>query len=307
MPHSPTAVFGQWRFLEPYAFGDPQPDGSVRQATFEGFKRRYVIMGGFLGREVLGYRNLDEMQTIMAKNAAVARKEDALDLPRDQDTVVHVNLSPAEKKAYAEMKGQLAAMLAPGVQATVPNKLAQLMRLRQITAGHVPDDQGIVRTIGNSKVATISSIAHDTLAGEKRIVVFASFTHEINELCRSLERSGTEVLRITGGTPGADRIAIRKRFGSDDPARLILVAQIKTISLAVNELVTASNAIFASLSQQRDDIVQARDRLNRIGQTKPTTFWFANAPGTVDDIIYQSYVDRSNLEAAMLKHVMEQG
>jgi SNF2 family DNA or RNA helicase len=85
-----------------------------------------------------------------------------------------------------------------------------------------------------------------------------------------------------------------------------MVAQIKTMSLAVNELVTASHAIFATLSQQRDDIVQARDRLDRIGQTLPCTFWFALAPGTVDDVVYQSYLDRSNLEAAMLKHILDQ-
>jgi SNF2 family DNA or RNA helicase len=306
MPHSPLDVFAQWRFLDRFAFGSINPDGSRREATFSGFRNRFAVMGGYMGYEVLGFKNLDEMQSIMARNAVVAKKDQALDLPKSQDIVIPVNLSSAESKAYADMKANLAAVLAPGVQATVPNKLSQMMRLRQITAGHLPDDVGILRVIGDSKVQTIRSLVQDTLVGEKRIVIFALFTHEIEMLTKALAAKDTEVMVITGETDVADRKAMRERFGSDDPQRIVMVAQIKTMSLAVNELVTASHAIFATLSQQRDDIVQARDRLDRIGQTLPCTFWFALAPGTVDDVVYQSYLDRSNLEAAMLKHILDQ-
>lgn len=303
MPHSPMDVFGQWRFLDPYAFGTTNSDGTQRQATFGSFRSRYAVMGGFMGREVTGFRNLDEMQEIMARNACVARKEDALDLPPTMDVTVPVELSPGEKKAYKEMKDSLAATLLGGNAATVPNRLSQMLRLRQITSGYLPDDQGTVHVLGASKTKTIRSIVHDNLAGEKRIVIFALFTHEIEMLVEALKARDTEVAVITGATPAEERMGIRHRFGSDDPARIVLVAQIKTLSLAVNELVTANHCIFASLSQQRDDLIQARDRLNRIGQTRPVTFWYALAPGTVDMVIMQSHRDRTNLENAMLKHI----
>lgn len=304
MPHSPLDVFGQWRFLDPYAFGRQNPDGTQRQATITDFRHRYAVMGGFMGREVTGFRNLDDMREIMARNASVARKADALDLPPTMDVEVPVELSPAEKKAYKEMKTTLAATLTSGTS-TVPNMLTQMLRLRQITSGYLPDDSGVNHILGASKVDTISSIVHDNLAGEKRIVVFALFTQEIRMLEQRLARKGTEVMVITGGTPGEERMRLRKRFGSDDPARIVLVAQIKTLSLAVNELVSANHCIFASLSQQRDDLIQARDRLNRIGQTRPVTFWYALAPGTVDTVIMQSHRDRTDLENAMLQHIMD--
>jgi SNF2 family DNA or RNA helicase len=79
------------------------------------------------------------------------------------------------------------------------------------------------------------------------------------------------------------------------------------MSLAVNELITASHAIFGSLSQQRDDLIQARDRLSRIGQTRPMTFWYAVAPGTVDEVILKSHRERTDLEDAMLKHIQTGG
>lgn len=296
MPHSPLDVFAQWRFLEPFAFGTRD-----KVATFGGFRNRYAVMGGYMGHEVVGFRNLDEMQDVMARNAIVVRKEDALDLPATTEVVIPVHLSPAEQRAYDTMKSDLAVDI--GEDSTVaPNHLAQMMRLRQITAGHLPIDDE-VRTLGTSKADTIASLVHDTLAGEKRIVIFALFKAEVETLRAALSRKGTEVLTITGATPNDERIAMRKRFGSDDPSRLVMVAQIKTMSLAVNELVTASHAIFASMSQQRDDWVQAKDRLNRIGQTRPTTFWYANVPGTIDDVILDVHRNRTSLENALLAHI----
>lgn len=304
MPHSPLDVYGQWRFLDPYAFGSTTAAGERRQATLGSFRSRFAIMGGYLGREIKGFRNLDDMHRIMAERAIVARKEDALDLPPTMNAVVPVELSAAERRAYEEMKHDLAVRFADA-DATVPNRLAQLMRLRQITSGHLPDDAGNIREIGDSKARTISSIVHDNLAGERRIVVFSQFTHEINQLRTVLARPGTDVQAITGATSAADRLAIRRRFGSDDPARIVLIAQVRTMSLAVNELVTASHAVYGSLSQLRDDYVQSRDRLNRIGQTKPVTYWLALAPNTVDEVILRAHEQREDLEASMLRHIQD--
>lgn len=308
MPHSPLDVFAQWRFLQPYAFGNRMQDGSIKKATFGNFKTRYARLGGWMGKEVVGFQNLDEMQRIMAENAIVARKEEALDLPKTTTITLPVHLTAAEKAAYRDMTENLAVSLPTG-QVVVNNWLTQAMRLRQITSGHMPDDQGNVHVIGQSKVNTIHSLVRDTLTSEKRIVVFALFTEEIRLLREALSKDkGTEVMTITGATPVEERLRMRQRFGvqpEQDPTRMILVAQIKTISLSVNELVTANHAIFASLSQQRDDIIQAQDRLNRIGQTRPVTFWYALAPGTVDEVIMKSHRDRTSLEAAMLSHIKQ--
>lgn len=305
MPVGPLDVFGQWRFLAPYDFGDEMPDGSARRATLASFKNKYAVEGGFMGREVIGYKNLDHMQSIMAKRAVVARKEDALDLPSTTEVVVPVNLSVAEEKAYLGMKRDLSAKF-QGNELIAQNVLTQMLRLRQITSGHLPDDHGQVHELGTSKVQTITSLVQDSLAGEKRIVIFCLFSKEIEMLHRSLSvERGTEVMRIEGATPGERRLALRQRFGSDDPQRMVLIAQIKTLSLAVNELVTANHAIFGSLSQQRDDLVQARDRLNRIGQKRPVTFWYALAPRTIDEVIFKSHQDRTDLESAVLNHILD--
>lgn len=306
MPAGPLDVFAQWRFLDPYAFGQLQPDGSMKRATMDGFKARYAVLGGYLGHEVVGYRNLDELQRIMSQRAVVARKEDELDLPPVIPIPVPIILSPAEKQAYDQMKKDLSTKLLGGqLTASSNNRLTQMMRLRQITAGHLPDDTGTVHTIGTTKVDAIRSIAHDTLAGVNRIVVFCLFTHELHQIAEKLKEAGTVIMAIGGETPRDERLRYRARFGSNEKTRMILIAQVQTLSLAVNELVTASDVIFGSLSQQRDDLIQAIDRLNRIGQKgEKVRVFFVEAPKTIDEVIHKSHDDRTNLESAVLRHIL---
>src|SRR3546814_13067942 len=91
-------------------------------------------------------------------------------------------------------------------------------------------------------------------------------------------------MQITGDTSPKERQALRERFGSEENVRIVLIAQMRTMSLAVNELVTASHAVYASLSERRDDWVQSRDRLHRIGQKRPVTFWNVLVPKAVAEV-----------------------
>jgi SNF2 family DNA or RNA helicase len=309
MAHSPMDVFAQWRFLDPEAFSTLRADGTRKSLSYSSFEQRYAKLGGWMGRQVVGFQRLDEMQHVLAKRSSVVRKIDALDLPKTTDVIVRVNLTYQEVKAYESMKDTMAVSLREG-SVVAGNRLAQMMRLRQITAGILPipgnsDPSSKIPSGGSSKIKVIKSLVQDNLAGEKRIVIFAVFRDEIRALQAVLTVKGTEVMVITGDTPVARRMTMRKRFGSDAPDRIVMIAQIRTMSLAVNELVTANHAIFATLPYQRDDLVQARDRLHRLGQKLPVTFWYALAPKSVDEVVFTSHQKRTNLEQAMLHHVRD--
>lgn len=308
MPHSPMDVWAQWRFLEPEAFylPDTRQKTGRKPMSFGAFQDRYGVFGGWQGRQVIAYKNLGEMQKVMEENSIVVRKADALDLPPVMDVTVPVRLSPAERRAYDDMKDQLATVMSDGVSASVPNRLAQMMRLRQITSGYLPDDNGVTRIIGSSKVDAATATVTDTLAGQRRVVVFAHFRQEVAALADRLrhDEPKTVVMTITGDTPPKEREALRKRFGSDEKQRIVLVAQMRTLSLAVNELVSASHAVFTSLSERRDDVVQARDRLNRLGQTgQSVTFWNVEVPGSVDEVIRKAHLERESIESALLAYI----
>lgn len=305
MPHSPLDVWSQWQIMDPLEFFTTTSQGH-QPMSFGRFKARYARLGGFYN-EILGFRRLDEMRQVMQQRAMVVEKEDALDLPPYQDVIVPVHLSPREQSAYDGMKKELAYKLEMGTLTSAPNRLTQMMRLRQITSGYLPDDSGTIVQVGQSKAAVIDSLVNDSLAGEKRVVVFSHFRPEIALLTEKLARPGTTLYTITGDTPSQERTRIRARFGSKSSDRMVLVCQTATMSMAVNELVTASHAVFASLSLQRDTQIQARDRLHRIGQDRHVTYYYCLAPKSVDEVIHRVQQDRTDLEKALISHIQDQG
>jgi superfamily II DNA or RNA helicase len=322
-PHSPLDVYGQWRFLAPWTFSDQHGEDYTKRPTkmtvdewkeikpwsWDSFQKHYSTPGGYKGKGIGGFQNLPELNNRVAERSHVVLKKDALDLPPVQDVDVHVSLNTAEAKAYQQMCDDLATELASGEVIEAVNVLAKLMKLRQITSGFAKDTEtGEVHNIGSSKRKDVMEVCNVTLAGEKRLVVFAYFRAECEMLADALRKTnkGATVEVITGATHRNERLAIRQRFGdvSGNPQRMILVAQARTMSISVNELVTAQHGVFASLSERRDDWVQARGRLDRKGQVgKSVTFWNCFVPGTIDEIMIQRHKDRGDLEKDLLDHI----
>jgi SNF2 family DNA or RNA helicase len=324
-PNSPLDVYGQWRFLAPWTFSDHYNDPRVKNPTaldertrrslrpwsWTTFKNRYALHGGYKSKQIVGYMNGKELQDRMGQRAMVVRKADALDLPPVTDVTVHVDLSPRERKAYADMKRDLAAQMADGSLLEATNALAKIMKLRQITAGFIHNtDDGVTHQLGSSKRKAVCDVVNTTLAGENRVVVFAYFKSECAALEKALQQKGRTVEIVTGATSADERLAIRKRFAdtTNHPEQIVLVAQARTMSLAVNELVTAQNAVFASVSERRADWVQARDRLDRNGQTgAKVTFWNVVVPDSIDEVMLKTHRDKSSLEGALLDHIAAHG
>lgn len=323
-PLSILDCYGQWRFLAPWTFSDQynepftkQPlrmtkaeQASVRPWPWTRFKARYAVAGGYKGKGIGGFQNEDDLKNRIAERSMVVRKEDALELPPVTDVDVHVTLSAKETKAYKEMAEELVAEMDDGTLVEAVNALAKMMKLRQVAAGFVKDTAtGEVHVIGDSLRKAVREVVEVTLAGEQRLVVFAYFRSECAMLADALSKAhGVTVELITGTTPARERLAIRQRFFdvSGNPQRTILVAQQRTMSLSVNELVTAQNAVYASMSERRDDWVQSRGRLDRNGQVgQHVTFWNVFSPGLIGEIMLRRHENRGNLEKALLDHIRE--
>jgi len=294
MPKGIENVYRQLQIIDPEVF----------PTSYNGFLDTYAVMGGFQGREIVSYRRLDEFEEKLKDVAHVVKKEDALDLPPTTDVVVPVTLSAKELKAYQEIKKELLTELDSGEVITIDNALVKSLRLRQAALGFLPKPDGDgYAFLGTSKIAAAKSLIHETLEGEKRIVVFTTFGNELEALKQTLAATGTRIDVINGATPSDDRLAIRKRFASSDPQRIVLIAQVGTVNVGINELVSASNAVFTTLPLDRAVFDQAKARLDRQGQTKPVTYYYIEASGTVDGVVRAAHQTRADLESAITAHI----
>lgn len=300
-PKSPLDTFGQWLFLNPRRFGD----------KWGMFRYTYAVYGGYLGREVIRYQNLERLKEAVAMDATVVSKDEALDLPPLTEIPIHVKLSNQEREAYLSMANDyLVEVKKEGRRtehALAPSTLTRILRLRQITGGSLgyEDKDGVKQTydVGDSKLQLCTNKV-ETLVGQgEKVVIFAHFVRDVARLQEEIDKvlNGTRkknripVYAVTGAVPKQNRRGWRKEFQSyDGPA--VFIAQMRTMSLAINEFVVAANVIFYSMSERRDDYDQAKDRLHRQGQTRPVTAYHLVVPNSIDTALLESHQEKKRLE-----------
>jgi SNF2 family DNA or RNA helicase len=84
----PLDFYGIYRALDPSIFGK----------SYYAFKSRYAIMGGYEGKQVVGYQNLDELVQKAHSIAFRITKAEALDLPPVVEQELYCELEPKAER-----------------------------------------------------------------------------------------------------------------------------------------------------------------------------------------------------------------
>lgn len=300
-PHSPLDFYSQARVLDENIFSVGN-----RPMTLSQFTATFARTGGYMGKQIVGWRRLDLLERCLKTRTASLRKQDCLDLPPTTDTVLRFRLSAREQAAYDRIRKTMVLQLESGVLMSAPSMLVLRLRLRQIACGFVKDDNTErIEWLGTSRQEAAVERLRAILGADNRCVVFGWSRIELDALSARLDADMPDVVvyTVNGDTSDADRLRYRQEFGRRDATTRIFLAQIATISMGINELVSSSNAIFLSLSEQRSHLVQAKGRLDRPGQLSPVVYTHLEAAGTVDEVIRKSHEERSDLEASLLAHL----
>jgi SNF2 family DNA or RNA helicase len=280
MPHSPLDIFSQYRFLDPGIFG----------TSYWRFKRRYAVLGGYMDKQVVGFDNQDELHEKVYSIAYRVTKEEALDLP--DEVYVRRESFMAEDAAaiYEDIEKNFYAEVEAG-EVTAANALVQLLRLQQLTSGHVGLDGGGHKWVSDHKRRLLEDVMQDV---NGPCVVFCRFTPDlaaVREAAKKLERAYGEV-------SGA-----RKDLSSDAtmPEEIdVMGVQIQSGGVGI-DLTRASVVIDYSVGFSLGDYLQSRSRVHRPGQTRKVTYIQLVTPGTVDEKVYAALAAREDVVESILR------
>jgi len=264
---SPLDIFAQYRVLDPSIFG----------ISFYRFRNRYAVMGGFMGKQPIQWRNMDSFKQRVFACAVRKTKAECLDLPDKLYQVIKLDLPDQQAHLYKTLKKEFIFEFS-GAVVTAPIVLTRLMRFSQITAGFTKDVEGNEHEFEkNPKVTWLIDFLNDLPVTDK-VVVFVRFKKEIAMLERAFGVHGIKSTAIHGAIK--DRISRIKRFNEDKDTR-VFIGQIQTAGVGIN-LTAASYCVFMSNSYSYGDRIQAEDRLHRIGQTRNITYIDLLMRNTVD-------------------------
>lgn len=281
-------IYSQYRFLDPTVFGK----------NFYQFRNRYAIMGGFNRRQIVGYKDMDDLIRREHSIAFRITKEEAIDLPEQTFEVRHIQMDKKLADLYQRIKRDSYAEIETGGQITATTVLTKLLRLQQLAGGFlVTDDAARPQLVSTAKLEALSDIVQDYVVdGGKKLVIFARFVPEVKaiiDLMKKVLPDRKKEVSIYGEIKKEDRGAIVQQFQTD-PDTVVFVGQIDTAGTGVT-LTAADTCVYYSKNFNYAAYEQSLSRIHRIGQRNTCTYIDLVMEKTVDEMINRALAKKEDI------------
>ena len=291
---SPLDLYSQTETLERNLLGF---------SSFYSFQNHYgeVVnryFGGRTVKQVVGFRNLDELTTKLDKFSFRVLKKDCLDLPDKVYQRRDVELTAEQKKLYNELKEYAITILEDQEQISVTNILTQLLRLHQIVCGHVKSDDDKDIPIDNNRIDSMFEVISEM---QGKVIIWANYRQNIIEIVNSLhEVFGTQaVSSYFGDTHPDERERVIRDFQDPESPLRFFVGNTQTGGYGIT-LTEAKNVIYYSNNFDLEKRLQSEDRAHRIGQTNKVTYVDLVAKDTIDEKIVDALRNKLDLAQEVL-------
>lgn len=283
MPHSPLDIYAQFRAMDPTVFG----------RSYFAFRARYALMGGYEGKQVVGFRDLDDLQGRFYGRAYRVATRDVVDLPEEFHETRVCELSPEARRLYHTLKTEMVADIEAG-EITAANALVRLLRLQQICSGHISTDERVSQWVDNGKASLLEDLLED-LPRDEPVVVFAVFRPDLDKIKEISERLGRTYAELSGRV----HELIRWQGGGAN----VLGVQIQAGGLGV-DLTRARYCVYYSTGFSLGNHLQSLARVMRPGQRRSVYYYYLQARGTVDQQVYRALRDKREVIESVLRDMV---
>jgi len=285
---SPLDLYTQCGFLNEHLLGF---------TSYYTFRNRYanMIERNFGGRRVQligSYKRLDELSDNIKKFSYRVLKEDCLDLPEKVYTRREVDLTDEQNKAYSTMKSAALASL-KGKMATAPHVLTQMMRLHQITCGHLKNDDDTITEIKNNRLKELINLLDEV---EGKVIIWANYVYDIENIVKTIQKEfgDDSIVQYYGAIPAEQRQKNIEKFQDPKSSVRFFVGNPQTGGYGIT-LTCANTVVYYSNGYDLEKRLQSEDRAHRIGQKNSVTYIDFIAPKTVDEKIVKALRKKMNI------------
>ena len=287
---SPMDLWAQMDFLDPEILG---------QQSYYAFRTRYAVVitanaagGTHKYQKIVKFKNLAQLGQLVSPHSYRILKKDCLDLPEKTFTKREIELTDEQKTAYTEMKANAMTIL-KGESLTAVNVLTQLMRLHQITCGHMKTDGGDTLNLKNNRLDELMQILAETSG---KAIIWANYIHDILNIEAAIKKEygPTSYCTYYGATKAEDRQRCIYDFQNKINDCRFFIGNTQTGGYGIT-LTAASTVIYYSNNYDLEKRLQSEDRAHRIGQKNSVLYIDMVAKGTVDDKIIKSLRNKVNI------------
>ena len=246
--------------------------------SFYAFKNHYCVMGGYGNYQIVGYKNLDQLQEAVNDIMLRRLKKDVLDLPEKTYVDEYVEMSAKQKKIYNEVTAEIKENIDNIKMAN--NPLAELIRMRQAT-GYTGILSSTIKE--SAKLDRIEELVEEAIENGKKVVIFSNWTQITDVVYERLKKYAGTI--ITGDTPDEIRQLRVEEFQNPNSICRFIVGTIGAMGTGLT-LTAGTVEIFMDEPWNKANKVQAEDRCHRVGTTENVTIYTLMCKDTIDEKVH---------------------
>lgn len=303
--------------------------GGVLKENYYAFLNKYTIKGSF--NQIIGYKNIRTLQKLIKQHMLRRLKKDKLkELPEVIFKVIPVEMNENQKKLYVAIENEIINEInSMSSLKNVPNILAKLMRLQQVT-----DYPAIIGAdIESEKLKALDELLEDLIdEANEKVIVFSKFKTVVEMLQNRYKKYNPVVIHGDVGSKGiskekalkilrekyknfdsldmkekekliyqlmvSDRQRVVDKFQNDPTCKLFIGC-----APACREgltLTAATHVIFYDLEWSYAYVEQAYARAHRIGQKNAVTVHYLICKNTVDEHIFNIVNKKKTISETIL-------
>jgi SNF2 family DNA or RNA helicase len=255
------------------------------------FLDRYCVLNKYY--QPYRYLHMDEVQGIVHKYSYRVTKDECLDLPEKlPDEIYEIELK--DKKLYKSLavdKANVELDLVP------ENPMHLMTLLREICSGFYTNNTKLYE-VQCEKISVLDDFLETF---DKKLAIFANFKYSIRQIEALLKKRKIKYVTLDGETKDK---SIWRKFQEDENIQVI-VCQYQTASQGI-DLFAADTILYYEPTLSSTLLEQSKDRIYRIGQTKPASYIHFITKGTVERSIYNALCKYMDFNVAIFEEEMQE-
>lgn len=260
------------------------------------FEAKYCLLGGFQGREIVGFRNTQDLGYDLHCWTMRRTKDECLDLPEKTVQTMRFDMLPEQAKLYKEVQKDLRERSDEIMASASP--MGQLVGLKKVT-GCPPRVLDTYPPEACAKLEALLDIVDEVTQSGQKVVVFCYHVFTIEYLNWALHKHGYNPAVIYGAINQEIREANVHAFQTIPECNIIL-GNYQTMGTGIN-LTASSTIVEYELPWTAADEEQAQDRCHRIGQHHPVNIIRLVTNRTYDEINEEIIDNKEHLAASIIE------
>lgn len=260
------------------------------------FEAKYCIKGGFQDKQIIGFKNTEDLSKDLSCWSLRRTKDECLDLPEKTVQTIRFDMFPEQAKLYKEVQKDLRERSAEILASASP--MGQLVGLKKVTSCP-PRVLETYPPEACAKLEALLDIVEEVTQAGKKMVIFCYHVFTLEYLDWVLRKHKYNPALIYGAIDNYVREANVRAFQTIPECNIIL-GNYQTLGTGFN-LTASSTIVEYELPWTAADETQAQDRCHRIGQHHPVNVIRLVTNHTYDAVNEEIVDSKETLAASIIE------